>query len=181
MGLLAMTHVSSSQDKNCESHFWPKAMTKNGLYHFYPSAKSRRELKIKTSGVISRGASAYYVQNTAPPKQAVCRFSDNKISDDYFCQFFLPIFFRCRKMKCRGSCETRSPKVWGRTQPSSGGKRLFKVLQKSICLMLDVEKWNDGDRLKRVFPNFEADRSHVWRVNGCSKFPKIFEIRELGH
>ena len=66
-----------SQDKRCESHFWLKVMTKNGLYHFYPSAKSRRGLKIKTSGVIFRGASAYHVQKTiAPPKQAVCQFSD---------------------------------------------------------------------------------------------------------
>ena len=75
--LLDRTHMSSRQDKNCESHFWPKVMTKNGVYHFYPSAKSRRELKIKTLGVIFRGASAYYVQKAiAPQKQAVCRFSD---------------------------------------------------------------------------------------------------------
>ena len=60
-------------------------MTKNNLYHFYPSAKSRRELKIKTSGVISRGASADYGQNIiAPPKQAVCQF---------LMIFFLMIFF----------------------------------------------------------------------------------------
>ena len=39
----------------------------------YPSAKSRRELKIKTLGVTFRGASAYYVQKPiAPQKQAVC-------------------------------------------------------------------------------------------------------------
>ena len=25
------TYVSSSQDTNCESHFWPKFMTKNGV------------------------------------------------------------------------------------------------------------------------------------------------------
>ena len=52
------THVSSSQEQKSWSHFWPKVMTKNGAYFFYPSAKSRRELKIKTSGVIFRGASA---------------------------------------------------------------------------------------------------------------------------
>ena len=71
--LLDGTHKSYSKDQKCESHFWPKVMTKNGVYHFYPSAKSRRELKIKTSGVIFQGASAYYVQKSiAPPKQAVC-------------------------------------------------------------------------------------------------------------
>ena len=51
-------------------------MTKNGSYHFYASAKSRRELKIKTSGVILRGASAYYIHKViARQKLAVCRFS----------------------------------------------------------------------------------------------------------
>ena len=35
--------------------------------------------------------------------------------------------FRRRKVKCRGSSETHFPKVWGRTEPSSGGKRLFEV------------------------------------------------------
>ena len=35
-----------------------------------------------------------------------------------------------------------------------------------------VEKWNIGDRLKRVFPKFEAERSRPRGVNGCSKFCK---------
>ena len=35
-----------------------------------------------------------------------------------------------------------------------------------------VEKWNVGNRLKRVFPKFRADRSLVWGVNGRSKFRK---------
>ena len=88
--------MSSSKDKKCESHFWPKVVTKNGVYHFYPSAKSRRELKIKTLGVIFRGASAYHLQNTrAPPKQAVCQ-----ISDERFCRNFCPNFFQRRKMIC---------------------------------------------------------------------------------
>ena len=34
-----------------------------------------------------------------------------------------------RKMKCRGSPETRFPEVWGRSEPSSGGKRPFEVSQ----------------------------------------------------
>ena len=46
-------------------------------------------------------------------------------------KLFVEIFrqrfcFRRRKMKCRGSSETRFPKVWGRTEPSSGGKRPFE-------------------------------------------------------
>ena len=105
--------------------FLAESREKNWNYLFYPSAKSRRELKIKTLGVTFRGASAYYVQKSiAPQKQAVCRFSDEN-----FYRKFLPFFFRRRKMKCRESSETRFPKVWGRTEPSSGGKRPVKVLQ----------------------------------------------------
>ena len=43
MCLLARTQKSWS-------HFWPKVMTTNGVYHFSPSAKSRRELKSKHWG-----------------------------------------------------------------------------------------------------------------------------------
>ena len=57
--------------------FLAESREKNWNYLFYPSAKSRRELKTKTLGVTFRGASAYYVQKSiAPQKQAVCRFSD---------------------------------------------------------------------------------------------------------
>ena len=31
-------------------------------------------------------------------------------------------------------------------------------------------KWNVGSRVKRIFPKFHADRSHVRGVNGHSKF-----------
>ena len=121
--------MSSSHGKNCESHFWPKVMTKNGLYHFYPSAKSRRELKVKTLGVIFRSASAYYVQKSiAPPDQTVCRFSD--------ASFFI-------KISIENVCQS---------------------------LFFGVEKWNVGDHLKRVFPKFEAKRSHPRRVNRHSNF-----------
>ena len=108
-------------------------MTKNGVYHFYPSAKRRRELKIKTLGVIFRGASAYHAQKTiAPPKQAVCQFSDEN-----FCRKLLPKnFVQCRKMKCWGSSETRFPKFeaelshpWG----INGGSK-FRIFQKCETL-----------------------------------------------
>ena len=70
--------------------------------------------------------------------------------------------FFCRKMKCRGSPETRFPKVGGRSEPSSRGKRPFEVLRKKF----DFEKWNVGDRLKGVFPKFEAERSHPAIIRG---------------
>ena len=37
-----------------------------------------------------------------------------------------------------------------------------------------VDKWNVRDHLKRVFPKFEAERSHPRGVNGRSKFRKHF-------
>ena len=109
--------------------FLAESREKNRNYLFYPSAKSRRELKIKTLGVTFRGASAYYVQKSiAPQKQAVCRFSDEKIFWRKFSsKMFANFFFRRRKMKCWESSETRFPKVWGRTEPYSRGKRPFKV------------------------------------------------------
>ena len=93
--------------------FLPESWGKNRNYLFYPSAKSRRELKTKTLGVTFRGASAYYVQKSiAPQKQAVCRFSDEFFFDENFHQKILPKkCFRRRKMKCWESSETRFPKV----------------------------------------------------------------------
>ena len=41
-----------------------------------------------------------------------------------------------------------------------------------------VVKSNVGNHLKRVFPKFEAERSHPRGVNGRSKFRKKIEIRE---
>ena len=112
--------------------FLAERREKNWNYLFYPSAKSRRELKIKTLGVTFRGASAYYVQKSiAPQKKAVCQFSDENFFDGNFYRKFSPNF------------------------------------------VFDVEKWNVGNRLKRVFPKFEAERSHPQGVNGRSKFYKI--------
>ena len=101
--------------------FLAESREKNRNYLFYPSAKSRRELKIKTLGVTFRGASAYYVQKSiAPQKQAVCRFSDENFFDENFHQKILPKkFFRRRKMKCWESSETRFPKVSRRSEPFS--------------------------------------------------------------
>ena len=76
--------------------------------------------------------------------------------------------FQGRKMKCWGSSETRFGQVSGQSEPSSGGKRTFKVCKHFENIF--IEKWNVGDRLKRVLAKFEADRSQVWGVNGRSKF-----------
>ena len=107
------THVSSSKKRKGLKSFLAESREKNRNYLFYPSAKSRRELKIKTLGVTFRGASAYYVQKSiAPQKQAVCRFSDDFFFDENFHQKILPKkCFRRRKMKCWESSETRFPKV----------------------------------------------------------------------
>ena len=111
--------------------FLAESREKNRNYLFYPSAKSRRELKVKTLGAIFRGASAYDVQKTiAPPKQAVHIFTlfsyHGVFADEQICR---------------------------------------KVL-------FDVEKSNVGNHLKRVFPKFEAERSHPRGVNSRSKFFK---------
>ena len=47
-------------------------------------------------------------------------------------EFFLTnkfFWWHCRKMKRRESSETRSPQVWGRSEPSLGGKRPVKNLE----------------------------------------------------
>ena len=44
--------------------------------------------------------------------------------------------------------------------------------------LFGVEKWNVGNRLKRISPKFEADRSHPRGVNGRSKFWKIFDVEK---
>ena len=106
------------------------------MYHFYPSAKSRIELIIKTSGVICRGASAYHVQKTiAPPKR---NFLETKNQPETFLN------------------QTNRRKVF-----------------------LGVEKLNVGNRLKRVFPKFHAERSHLRGVNGRSKFATFFRRRKM--
>ena len=135
--------------------FLAESREKNRNYLFYPSAKSRRELKTKTLGVTFRGASAYYVQKSiAPQKQAVCRFSDEcffwrKFSSKNFAKKN----FRRRKMKCWESSETRFPKVWGRTEPSSRGKRPAKVLQKfggNFLFSAEIWCYHPGPRVSKL-------------------------------
>ena len=57
-------------------------------------------------------------------------------------------------------------------------EKLIFPLKKFVQKFFGVEKRHVGNRLKRVFPKFGGCTSHVRRVNGRSKFRKIFEIRE---
>ena len=159
MCLPARTHLSSSRDKNCESHFGPKVMSENGLYHFYLSAKSRRGLNIKTSGVIFRGTSSYHVQKTmAPPKQAVCQFS-TKFCVDNFSQ---NVLFNIEKSNVGDHLKCVFPKFEAKRSHPRGVNGRSKFCKNSmICYVFSVEKQNVEHRLKSVFPKFEAKRSHV--------------------
>ena len=58
------------------------------------------------------------------------------------------------------------------------GKLVFETKTNVEQKTFDVEKSNVGNRLKRVFPNFQAERSEVRGVNDRSKFSKQIEIRE---
>ena len=44
-----------------------------------------------------------------------------------------------------------------------------------------VKKWDVGNRLKRVLAKFDANRSYVWGVNGCSKFRTNFRNRKFSY
>ena len=92
-------------------------------------------------------------------------------NDDVIDEKVRIFLFQRPKIKCCGSCETCFGKVSGQSELSSGGKRPIKIFEKIAnfrCFF--VEKWNVGDRLKRVLAKFEADRSWFWGVNGRSKF-----------
>ena len=65
--------------------------------------------------------------------------------------------------------------------PQKPGKNMEKLVfetKKYRTTNFGVEKSNVGNRLKRVFPNFQAERSEVRGVNDRSKFSKKIEIRE---
>ena len=112
----------SSHSKNCKSALAEKSI-KNGNQLFYPSAKSRTELKLGLSGVVFRGRRASGAQKfIVPPKRRVL-----DSTSDFFANFFRHFFFRRRKMKCRESSETRFGQVSRRSEPSSRGKRPLKV------------------------------------------------------
>ena len=79
--------------------------------------------------------------------------------------------FQDQNMKCWGSSETRFGQVSGQSELSLVGKRPFENFKKFKKIDFSTaEKWNVGDRPKRVLAKFEADRSRVRGVNGGSKF-----------
>ena len=153
MCLLARTHVSSGQD-TCV--FWPGHM----------------RLLARTHVSSSQDTCVFWLRHMCLlARTHVSSSQTKKFRRKFLSKNFADFFFRRQKMKCRGSSETHFPKVWGRTEPSLGGKRPFKILQKLyLFYVFGVEKWNVGDRLKRVSPKFEAERSHPWGINGHSKF-----------
>ena len=54
-------------------------------------------------------------------------------------------------------------------KPRKNAQKRAKIFKRKI---FGVKKSNVGNRLKRVFPKFHADRSEVRGVNGRSKFRK---------
>ena len=60
-------------------------------------------------------------------------------------------------------------KLWENAFQTICNFRFFDA-QKSSSIFFDVEKSKIANRLKRVFPKFEANRRYVGGVNGRSKF-----------
>ena len=80
------------------SLFWPKSQRKNGNRAFYPSAKSRTELKLSSSGVVFRGRRASGAQKfIAPPKRLVL-----DLTSDFFQKFFVNNLFSASKNEMLG-------------------------------------------------------------------------------
>ena len=66
----------------------------------------------------------------------------------------------------RRTCQERSKKRHS-SKTAISWLNAEKFWQKNCWKkVFGVEKWNIGDRLKRVFPKFGARASHVWGVNG---------------
>ena len=75
------------------SRFWPKGQEKNENRPFYPSAKSCRELKLSSSGVIFQDGAANNAQKfIAPPKQLVLDLTLH-LHGDFLLRKFHPNFF----------------------------------------------------------------------------------------
>ena len=77
---------------------------------------------------------------------------------------------RICQWRTKVSGSPKSPVSWKKCRVSN----LF--VKKSFNFFFGVGKWNVGNHLKRVFPKFEAERSHPRGVNGRSKFAKIFRF-----
>ena len=75
------------------SRFWPKSQDKNENRPLYPSAKSCRELKLSSSGVIFQDGAANNAQKfIAPPNQRVLDLTLH-LHEDFLLRKFQPNFF----------------------------------------------------------------------------------------
>ena len=90
------------------------------------------------------------------------------------CFFRRRFFFWRWKIESCKSSETRFPKVSRQSEPSSGGKRSFKIFDFfKKCPPEKVFRLGRSflqNRLKRVFPKFHANRSYPRGGNDPSKF-----------
>ena len=109
---------------DCKS-FFAISRHSNRLLTFYPPAKGHRELKFSNSGVILHGEFEFDVQINVDHRKPDQNREQQKTD-----QHFSPnSFFQYQKTKCWESSETRFDQVSGQLEPSSGGKRLFKVCE----------------------------------------------------
>ena len=107
--------------------FWSKIIRKKLQSFLNPFAKGRRDLNFWRFGVIFQGEFDGDAQKIpAFPKRGshTPNFASNAKN---LWKKLIQKNFWCRKMKRRESSETRFGKVWARSEPSSGGKRLFEI------------------------------------------------------
>ena len=106
----------------CVSQFWVKSRDFFSFYPVYPSAKGRRDLKIKAYGVIFHGEFDFeWIILPNPWKKWKVRKSFKKISKIFAEKKSRP------KNNCWESFETVFAEVSDRTELILGGKRSFKV------------------------------------------------------
>ena len=109
----------------CVSQFWVKSRDFLSFHPVYPSAKGRRDLKIKAYGVIFHGEFDFeWIILPNPWKNWKVRKSFNF----FFNSKKIPDFvFFGRKIICWESFEPVFAEVSDRTELILGGKRSFKV------------------------------------------------------
>ena len=78
--------------------------------------------------------------------------------------------------KLRKEADLDVQKYLAPPKPSQKHKKLISETKHQKQIFSSVKKWNVGNCLKHVLAKFEADWSHVWGVNGPSKFEKKIEI-----
>ena len=161
------------------SRFWPKSQEKNENRPFYPYAKSCRELKLSSSGVIFRDGAANNAQKfIAPPKQLVLDLTLD-LHGDFLLRKFHPKFFvGVKKWNVGDRLKRVLAKFEANRSYPRGVNGRSKFCKIRFFFVFGIEKWNDGDRLKRVFPKFEAERSYPRGVNGqLIAYPPVRAIR----